>query len=70
MQYEKVEKNWTALIEYTTRDNAGNVNQPETNLPDCWAFFDRIYCISLDKRTDRSAEVRKQFAVVGLLDRV
>jgi GR25 family glycosyltransferase involved in LPS biosynthesis len=70
MQYEKVEKNWTALIEYTTRDKAGNVNQPETKLPDCWAFFDRIYCISLDKRTDRRAEVSKQFAVVGLLDRV
>lgn len=35
-----------------------------------WDFFDRIYCISVDERSDRRELVRKQFADVGLLDRV
>ncbi|WLE96661.1 MAG: hypothetical protein QTN59_18505 [Candidatus Electrothrix communis] len=38
--------------------------------PDCWAFFDRIYCISLREREDRRAAARQEFAAVGLLDRV
>ena len=37
---------------------------------DCWAFFDRIYCISLREREDRRAAARQEFAAVGLLDRV
>ncbi|MDU9050937.1 MAG: hypothetical protein Q3M30_18970 [Candidatus Electrothrix sp. Rat3] len=37
---------------------------------DCWAFFDRIYCISLCEREDRRAAARQEFAAVGLLDRV
>lgn len=37
---------------------------------DCWAFFDRIYCISLDERTDRREEAKRQFSRVGLLERV
>lgn len=37
---------------------------------DCWEFFDRIYCISLDERTDRREEAKKQFGDVGLLERV
>ena len=40
------------------------------NSLDNWAFFDRIYCISLDGRFDRREEAKKQFAKVGLLDRV
>jgi hypothetical protein len=35
-----------------------------------WAFFDKIYCISLDEREDRRQEARKQFGNVGLADRV
>jgi len=37
---------------------------------DCWKFFDRIYCISLDERTDRREEAKIQFSRVGLLERV
>lgn len=37
---------------------------------DCWAFFDRMYCISLLEREDRRAAARKAFAAVGLLGRV
>jgi len=33
-------------------------------------FFDKIYCINLDHRTDRWKLVQKQFAKVGILDRV
>ena len=36
----------------------------------CWEYFDRIYCISLDERTDRQEEAKAQFDAVGLLDRV
>lgn len=46
------------------------MNQPKTNQADAWDFFDKIYCISLDKRTDRREQAKKQFADVGLLDRV
>lgn len=35
-----------------------------------WAYFDRVYCISLEERPDRRAEARAQFAAVGLLPRV
>ena len=35
-----------------------------------WAFFDTIYCITLDSRPDRMIEARRQFASVGLEDRV
>jgi GR25 family glycosyltransferase involved in LPS biosynthesis len=35
-----------------------------------WAYFDRIYCISLDERPDRREEAKTQFESVGLLDRV
>jgi GR25 family glycosyltransferase involved in LPS biosynthesis len=37
---------------------------------DNWDFFDKIYCISIDKRVDRRAEAKRQFAKVGLLQRV
>ena len=40
------------------------------NLSDPWDFFDRIYCISLDVRLDRREQAKKQFAGVGLLERV
>jgi hypothetical protein len=40
------------------------------NFDDCWEFFDRIYCISLEERTDRREEAKIQFSRVGLLERV
>ena len=36
----------------------------------CWEYFDKIYCISLDERTDRRAEAENQFRSVGLWERV
>ena len=41
------------------------MNQPEVKQPDIWTFFDKIYCISLDKRIDRREQAKKQFAQVG-----
>lgn len=35
-----------------------------------WDGVDKIYCISLDERTDRQAEARAQFTGVGLAERV
>jgi hypothetical protein len=35
-----------------------------------WAFFVKIYCISLDERTDRRQEAMLQFERVGLTGRV
>jgi GR25 family glycosyltransferase involved in LPS biosynthesis len=35
-----------------------------------WEYFDKIYCISLDERSDRRKEARAQFDAVGLLDSV
>jgi glycosyl transferase, family 25 len=37
---------------------------------DPWSFFDKIYCISIDTRDDRRTEAKRQFAAVGLLERV
>ena len=33
-------------------------------------FFDKIYCISIDTRSDRRADAKKQFANIGLQNRV
>ena len=44
-------------------ENAGNSSE-------CWEFFDKIYCVSVDERADRRDEARTQFQKVGLLDRV
>jgi len=41
-----------------------------SNRPHAWSFFDNVYCISLSERSDRRREARRQFAAVGLLDRV
>jgi GR25 family glycosyltransferase involved in LPS biosynthesis len=46
------------------------VNPSESSQRDSWAFFDKIYCISLDSRPDRKEQARKQFASVGVLPRV
>jgi hypothetical protein len=46
------------------------VNPPEVIYPDSWSFFDKIYCISLDKRIDRREQAKKQFADQGFLERV
>ena len=35
-----------------------------------WHVFDKVYCISLDERTDRREEAQAQFAKVGLLENV
>lgn len=35
-----------------------------------WDFFDRIYCITLQERPDRKASAAREFARVGLDDRV
>ncbi len=35
-----------------------------------WEYFDKIYCISLEERTDRRKEAKVQFHKVGLSDRV
>ncbi len=43
---------------------------PDTGQPDSWAFFDKIYCISLKERPDRRRQAQQQFADVGLLERV
>jgi GR25 family glycosyltransferase involved in LPS biosynthesis len=39
-------------------------------LDKAWAAFKRVYCISLKERTDRREAARREFARVGLLDRV
>lgn len=46
------------------------MNPPEVKQPDSWSFFDKIYCISLDKRIDRREQAKKQFREIGILDRV
>jgi len=40
------------------------------NSSDSWSFFDKIYCISIDDRPDRRHKATRQFAAVGLLERV
>lgn len=35
-----------------------------------WEFFDKIYCITLDSRPDRMLAASRQFAAVGLDERV
>ncbi len=46
------------------------MTQPEAIQSVSWVFFDRIYCISLEERPDRREQARKQFASVGMVDRV
>ncbi len=41
---------------------------PEPETP--WAFFDRLYCISLRDRTDRRERARLEFSRMGILGRV
>ncbi len=35
-----------------------------------WDYFDKIYCISLDERSDRREEAKSQFEKIGLLEYV
>jgi GR25 family glycosyltransferase involved in LPS biosynthesis len=42
----------------------------KTPSPSAWDFFDRVYCISLQSRPDRRREAKKQFAAVGLAEKV
>ena len=37
---------------------------------DPWSFFDKVYCISLTTRIDRRAEAQRQFARIGLAEKV
>jgi len=46
------------------------VNSPESKSHPCWAFFDRIYCITLKSRPDRRRQAEQQFAILGILPRV
>jgi GR25 family glycosyltransferase involved in LPS biosynthesis len=39
-------------------------------LDKAWVAFDRVYCISLKDRSDRREAAKREFARVGLLDRV
>ncbi|MDJ0623540.1 MAG: hypothetical protein QNJ17_11280 [Desulfocapsaceae bacterium] len=50
--------------------NQPDIKQPEVKHHDDWTFFDKIYCISIDQRRDRREQVKKQFAEVGMLERV
>lgn len=43
-----------------------NPRQEHPSLEPVWNRIDRIYCISLEGRTDRQASARNQFAGVGL----
>lgn len=40
------------------------------NTSDPWAYFDRVYCISIAARNDRRHAAKRQFAAVGLAERV
>jgi hypothetical protein len=42
----------------------------EASLTGLWAYFDTVYCISLNERRDRRRAARRQFDKVGLADRV
>ena len=42
----------------------------EASPPAVWSWFDKIYCISLTTRADRREEAKRQFASVGLGERV
>ncbi|MBF0102869.1 MAG: glycosyltransferase family 25 protein [Desulfobacterales bacterium] len=46
------------------------MNKTNNVYPNPWAFFDKIYCISLEERPDRQQEAKIQFANVGLSDYV
>jgi len=35
-----------------------------------WDYFDKFYCISLDERRDRREEAKRQFGMIGLLEKV
>ncbi len=54
----------------TTTDRSSDCAAPLRTAPDCWDFFDRIYCITLFSRGDRRALAEEEFRAVGLLDRV
>lgn len=46
------------------------MNLPEVKQPESWTFFDKIYCISLENRSDRREQARQQFDELGILERV
>ncbi len=46
------------------------MNTPDLSQAKAWSFFDKIYCISIDRRSDRREQARKRFTGVDLLERV
>jgi hypothetical protein len=61
-----------AIKTFFINERTGMVSSTSTNSsqPDAWSFCDAVYCISLAERSDRRREARRQFASVGLADRV
>ena len=55
---------------FTARDKKNGDSVGQSNPLSLWSFFDQVYCISLRNRADRRLEAGKQFARVGLADRV
>lgn len=56
---------------YTQQARQSTINKTGSERqPDSWAFFDKVYCISVDCRSDRREQAKKQFADTGLLERV
>jgi len=56
---------------YTQQARQSTINKTSSvNQTDRWAFFDKVYCISIDDRSDRREQAKKQFAAAGLLERV
>ncbi len=61
------------ILSITPRSSKNTIIQgslKSVNSPQSWQFFDKIYCISLDTRRDRRELAGKEFAKVGLLERV
>ena len=45
-------------------------NRTSPSVDELWAYFDRIFCISLEDRPDRRQSALDQFRKIGLADRV
>jgi hypothetical protein len=58
------------IVNHQGKGRNMGADRDRTNHSLDWAFFDTIYCITLDSRPDRMNEARRQFASVGLEDRV
>jgi len=70
VRYLKRSSRFKVFKVYTTRQEQTSSGDNNIPLVDSWDFFDKVYCISIDARSDRREQARKQFADVGLLARV